>query len=497
MKSSDLPRLEKVSPNKRKKVLLINPKKDTAAFSNAHNGLAMLATILKNRGHEVVVLDYLGIRKIENISIYSFIEKFKPDVVGMACYTPLAPFIYGIVAEIHARNPGLPVILGGPHPTLYTEHVQKESGADYILVGEAELTIIDTVENAKRESEPKLVRATELTNLADMPLPDYTTFHEYKEIRGYSLMTARGCPNKCNFCAVVALDSGRWRLRKVEDCIRELETAKKTISPHLYIGVIDDNPTVYKERFNEFLRQYVEKIKLALFVTNTRADGVTDEFIELMKKCGCSGIAIGVEHAHPEVFKLIDKGETMETIEKACRLIKKHNFGLILTFIIGLPGDNLERVKASIEFAKKMKADDVSLNMMIPYKGTTARKWFDEQGIKIENEIGVDGQIRKRFECPEPFFETPDFSKKDREKAYYMFLLGVAHKKLKLRKIFKILQVVKEYGLYSEFARWLPHGIMRSLENKKVLAKIAFDIYSREGMQTLFKRYALRNREMD
>ncbi len=494
MKSSDLRALEKVGPDKQKRVLLINPKKDSAVFSNAHNGLALLATILKSRGHEVMVLDYLAIRKIENIKIPAFIEQFRPDAIGMACYTPLAPYIYELVAEIHAQNPMLPIILGGPHPTLYTEHVQKNSGADYILVGEAELTIIDTIENAKREEAPKIVHAQEIVNLDDLPLPDYTTFYMYKEIRGYSIMTSKGCPNKCNFCAVVTLDYGRWRLRKVEDCIKELEIAKKTISPHLHIGVIDDNPTVHKERFNEFLKQYVEKIKLPLFVTNTRADGITDEFIELLKKCGCSGIAIGVEHAHPEVFKLINKGETMETIERACRLIKKHKFGLILTFIIGLPGDNLERTKASIEFCKKVKADGVSLNMMVPYRGTTARDWFDKHGVIIQNEIGIDGQIKKRFECVAPVFETPDFSKTDKEKAYYMFLFGVAHHKLKLRQVLKIFKVAMDYGLYYEFFKWLPNGIKRSAEDKVILAKIAFNTYKKEGLRKLIERYKLRNR---
>jgi len=496
MKSSDLRNLEKVGPGRQKRVLLINPKKDSATFSNAHNGLAILATILKNRGHEVMVLDYLAIRKMENIKISTFISEFRPDAIGMACYTPLAPFIYELVADIRTQNPTLPIILGGPHPTLYTEHVQKNSGADYVLVGEAELTVIDVVENAMREEVPKIVQAKEIVNLDDLPLPDYTTFYMYEEIRGYSIMTSKGCPNKCNFCAVVSLDYGRWRLRKVEDCIKELEIAKKTISPHLYIGVIDDNPTVHKERFNEFLRQYIEKVKSPLFVTNTRADGITDEFIELLKKCGCSSIAIGVEHAHPEVFKLIDKGETIETIENACRLIKKHNFGLILTFIIGLPGDNLERTKASIEFCKKVKADGVSLNMAVPYKGTTARDWFDERGVIIQNDIGSDGQVKKRFECIEPVFETPDFSKRDREKAYYMFLFGVAHQKLKLRKIFKIFKVAIDYGLYYDFLKWLPSGIKRSAENKAILAKIAFNTYRKEGLRTLIERYKLRNKEM-
>ena len=62
----------------------------------------------------------------------------------------------------------------------------------------------------------------------------------------------------------------------------------------------------------------------------------------LLKKCRCKGIAIGVEHAHPEVFKLVNKGETLKQIWDACKLIKKHKMELALTFIIGLPKDNLE-----------------------------------------------------------------------------------------------------------------------------------------------------------
>jgi len=229
-------------------------------------------------------------------------------------------------------------------------------------------------------------------------------------------MTSRGCPNQCSFCASFGL-SRKSRARKVEECIKELEKAKEEISPHLKFVVFDDNPTVIKTRFNKFLDLYVKKIKSELSIVNTRADGIDDEFLVLLKRCKVSVISIGVEHAHPEVYNLINKGETLEQIEKACKLIKKHRIKLAVSFVIGLPKDNIERTRESIRFCKRVKADIFSINQICPYKGTRARDLFEQSNARIYNEVGFDAQHVTTFECEEPIVETPDFTKEEKKKS--------------------------------------------------------------------------------
>lgn len=495
MKSHELKSIKEVEPEKKKKILFINPKRKDTGFNCPHNGLALLAAILKKRGHEVLIADYVLMREEKNTDISFFINKFNPDIAGVSSYTQNANEFDGLISRIHEINPVLPIMVGGPHPTLYSNLLEKNKNIDYIFVGEAELTILGVVESAKKQKKPKIIKSEEIVDLNDLPFPDYKAFYRWESIRGYPIMTSRGCPNKCSFCAAANLSYRRWRFRKVEECIRELELAKETLSPHIFVYIYDDNPMVWKERFHEFLDMFSKRIKNTLTIINTRADGIDETMLELMKKCGCTDIFIGVEHANQEVYELINKGETLEEIERACKLIKKHNFALGLSFVVGLPKDNLEKIKDSIRFCKKMRPAIHTINPIVPYRGTAARKWFEEHGAKLYDEVDGSNQQKELFECDEPLVETEDFSLEDRKKAYYMFLFKTVHNSLRLKKLPKIFSIARKYKLYHEFFFWLPRGILKSLSQERKFFKLALNIYKKEGFFELLRRYKYRNRQ--
>lgn len=200
MKSENLRNIPKISESKKKKVLFINAKRRDCQSIIPHNGLAILSGILKKRGHEVLIVDYQFIHDAPNISY--FINRFKPDVIGMSVYTASFFEAERIISRVHKTNPNIPVIVGGPHATIYPDLLQKDKRIDYINVGEAELTIIDLVENAKKEKQGKIVQSKELVKLDDIPFPDYKSFYKWEYIRSYPIMTSRGCPFNCSFCIV-------------------------------------------------------------------------------------------------------------------------------------------------------------------------------------------------------------------------------------------------------------------------------------------------------
>lgn len=482
---------KKISSAREKKILLINPKRRNVLFTTPHNGLAIIAGIIKARGHQVRVIDYAFSSNLKNKPISFFVEDFKPDVIGISIYTPNAIEAGEILSELNKNYPKIPIMVGGPHATLYTDLLEKTPGIDYIFRGESELTILDVIEKSKKEKKPKIINPNFLVDLDSLPFPDYKSFYDWQSMVGYSIMTSRGCPFQCSFCASAGLAYRRWRPKKIEKCIEELEKAQKEISPNLKFVVFDDNPITDKERFNNFLKMYSDRIKAELTIVNVRADGVTDEFLRLLKKCHVNFISIGVEHGHPEVFKMINKGETLEQIEKAARLIKKHKIGLGLSFVIGAPGDTLERTRASINFCKRVKADEYSINLINPYKYTAAREWFEKNDAKLYNEIGYDAQPLTKIRCESPVVETRDFTKKEREKAFYMFLFGVAEERLKLSSLPEIFSIAKEYGLYSDFLSWLPHAIISELKRARKFARRAVSIYQTYGFNYLLKRYAI------
>ena len=269
---------------------------------------------------------------------------------------------------------------------------------------------------------PQII-SSPLPDLNSLPYPDYTSFYGYKRIQAYPLITSRGCPYNCSFCAVHLISSRMWRPRKPDNCINELKKAKETL-PNLKAVVIqDDNPLVDSNRFEKFLRLFVDaNFGWRLELINARADQIDDELVKLLKEAGCRTIGLGIEHGDPEVFRQIDKKESLEDIRRASEIVKRHGLKLNGCFIIGLPGDSFSKTYASINFAKQLSLDYVYWNMATPYRGTRIRSWYKQVGGQLFNEIGHSSYTAPSS-CEEPLCESPDFTREERRKAYLAAIL--------------------------------------------------------------------------
>ncbi len=173
----------------------------------------------------------------------------------------------------------------------------------------------------------------------------------------------------------------KWRPRLPEECIKELINARKYLKNLDSVIIYDDNPMFRAVHIKKFLNLYLKnKIYLPLTIINTRADSIDKEMVELLKKAKCPSIGIGVESSDPEIFSMINKGESLEDIENAAKIIKRYKIPLSLCFVIGLEGDSYEKIESSIDFAKKIKPDYIYWNMITPFKGTKIREWYDNNG---------------------------------------------------------------------------------------------------------------------
>ncbi len=471
--------------NKRK-VLLFNAKRDKCDSESPHLGLAMLAAVLKKKGHEVLVVDYQFKHRCP--SPEEFIKDFKPDVVGITLYTATMKEANRIINSVSKFD--IPIIVGGPHATLYSDKLATDSRIAYIVKGEAEGIIAEITENIgnyQSTSKNRIIQSN-LPDPQDLPYPDFTAFFSYKDILVYPLLTSRGCPYNCSFCAVHLVSSKKWRPRNPGDCIAEVMKAKRELPALNSVIVYDDSPMTRKEHAREFLELYIaNNIDLPLSIINTRADCLDEEMVQLFKKVKCPSIGMGVEHGHPEVFNEIGKGETLDDIKKAAKLVKKYKMPLCLCFIIGLPGDSLEKTKHSINLAKELKPNHIFWNMATPFKGTRVREWYDQYG-KVFDEIDHSSLVDGDFMCDEPCLESPDFSKEERKKAYLMAILETVDARLKMRHIPRLIPYVLKYGLYKEFFFWLPKHIKKSLVSIIFLPQQAVKIYRAGGIKGVIQR---------
>lgn len=439
------------------KILFINPPNSPSIYP--HPGYAMLSAMLKQKGHEVLVADYPFCDYIP--AVEKIITNFKPDVVGFSLYTATMgenkkqlDKQIDIVCQFD-----IPIIVGGPHTLLYSDDLCLDNRLDYIVVGYAEDIIVNLVENAKHEDNPVVI----LSHPPDpkiLPFPNFTSFYDYEKMWIYSLLTSRGCPFNCSFCLNSLLSSKKWRPRDPKNCIEELKFAKKTLPNLTDVMIFDDCFNLDINHAKKFLKLYLkESFDFNLHVAYFRADRIDEELISLYKEAGGTDIEIGVEHGDPEVFKEISKGETLNDIVKAAKLIKENGLELGLTFIIGLPKDSLEKTHSSIKFAKSLDPNFVNLQMLVPYKGTRVYDYFKERGKFIRNNPGRSAQYSSMM-CVDSCVETSDFTAEERKKAYYIFLLEIDMNRFNLTHLYEILPHVIKYLLFKELYHWLKRNYL-------------------------------------
>jgi len=448
-------------------VLLINPRNKKIRNTFPHLGLAMISAVLKRAGHQLLVLDYLVFPTIPSIN--SFMKRFKPDVVGISIYSASLNEALKVIEEV--KNYNVPIIIGGPHTSIHAKDLIN-IGVDYIVKGEAELVIAQVVGNASKQQPPQIIQGILPNNLNELPFPDFKSFYNYKNILSHPLLTSRGCPYNCSFCCIPQISSRKWRTRDVDSCISELRYAIRCFPNLQNIEIMDDNPTVNITHFKKFLKAYIQsglRKKIENFaVANIRADRISEELIELLKEAGVKHIAIGVEHGDEDVFSLIGKGETLDDIKSTAQLIKSSGIKLGCCFIIGLPRDTFRKTMKSIELAKKLDADYYYWNLLVPYKGTRVRKWFEKNGkvLREANEPLIFSGTLDSI-CPNPYACSNDFSVFELRKAFLLAMLETDQYsigKLKnLRWLLKMLDLTVKHGILAALIKSILRQVTRNI----------------------------------
>ncbi len=403
-----------------RRVLLIHPLRQDYWFSDTpHVGLAQLAAILTEARHEVRVIDYVlwGKHHPSTRDVVEIADDFAPEVIGLSMYTAVQSKTFELIEAL--SHLAAPILVGGPHCSINYDRLRLDDRLDYIFKGEAEATIADIVAGAERQEFP-LVVETKPFEIDDLPHPDFSRFIKNSEMTAYPLITSRGCQFQCNFCVVSHVTNKQWRPRQVDLIVDECAALIPRYPNVRSVVIADDNPLSDRRRFKEFLRRYAEiDLGKLLSIANIRADTIDAEMLQLMKPANCQAICLGVESADPEVFKHVNKWESLEDIRRAAGLIKDAGLSLGMCFVIGLPHDSWEHHKNSVAFAKEFQPDYIYWNVMHPMKGTDAHYYFVQRGSEIQDDTDYTSLSDLTWETNEPLVETPEFTKWDRKKARY------------------------------------------------------------------------------
>ncbi len=317
-------------------------------------GLGYLASVLRNRGHEVKIHDFIN-------GIPLNLPKWNFDIMGVsAMFTEYRIDICNFLTYIKEQYPTLHVIVGGAHASTYPEEMIEF--ADCVVVGEGEEVICDIVENRRKG----IVRAERIRDLDKLPMPAWDLMMEdNKELNRRNvtspfvmrqpiihMITSRGCPNNCTFCALKASWGRQWIPRSAENVVDEIEHLYNMGFREIYFN--DDNCSVDKRRMYEICDLILIRgitVKIAC-PTGIHINSLSKPLLKLMKQAGFYRLCFGIETGSPEMQKKIKKNLDLD---KAKQVIKDANdlgYWTSATFIIGFPSDCTKNDKTKLDTLK-------------------------------------------------------------------------------------------------------------------------------------------------
>ena len=385
-------------------------------------GIAYLAAVSEARGDRVLVYD----GDVEETPLDQAIRDFQPELVGISANTTQIKGAWRDAAIIKAWR-DVPVVLGGPHPTILAQESLERGPVDIVVRGEGEITwraLSDllaerwTPGTAYRAPESGLwaagAPALQAVESVSFRLPDATTIHNAERpvftdldslpfpayhllrmdrytnlqptldhVAGPSLpiMTSRGCPYRCTYCAQIM--PRRWRMRSAEKVVREWRWLVEDKGA-AEIGVLDDSFNINRQRVLDICDLLIEQ-KLShvpwIMINGIRADLADEELLRRMKQAGCLRTAFGVESGNQAILdSVIGKHLKLDQIRAAFKAAKKVGLETIGFFIIGLPGETEQTMDETIRFACELDPVVANFSIATPFPGTELYRMVEQQG---------------------------------------------------------------------------------------------------------------------
>ena len=388
-------------------------------------GLACLAAVLKQHGHDCVIFDgefslmnhlesYEPViidveRYRQNLECDSplwlkteqrlddIIDKFHPEFIGITMPTAKYGIATKIARHIKSRNSNIMVIAGGPHGTILPDETIQSGCFDVVVRGEGEQTIVELIE-AVRAGRPvqdvpgctimdrgQVVHALPrplLQNLDDLPLPAWECIDQWREHRPNAfgtVFTSRGCPFECVFCASNKIWGRQVRYMSVDRIMKELQHVHGEFGTGDF-SFADDTLILNKKRIEDLCHQ-IESSQLDItWHGEVRAELCDESLLRTMKKAGCTRVRVGIESGSQDILDQIKKNISLTDIHRAVRTMRKVGLEVMGYYMSGFPLETPGQVRETINLMKKLDVDIPCWSIVTPYPGTELYDMAQAQG---------------------------------------------------------------------------------------------------------------------
>lgn len=328
--------------------------------------------------------------------------KDRPNVLALYANLMTKLNVLRIMKFVKEALPETVIVLGGPDVTYNTTDYLTH-GADYIVIGEGEETMLELVQSIEKGDDAKEVNGlafidvkgeeikttprTKIREIDSLPIPnrDSIDINKYlkawKEHHGESALnisTQRGCPYTCKWCST-AVYGQSYRRRSPEKIVEELIHLQERYNPDTF-WFVDDVFTVSHKWLDSFVEALQAKSVKIKFECISRADRMNEDVIDKLKAAGCFRVWIGAESGSQSVIDRMDRRVSVDQVRNMIIEAKRRNLQAGTFIMLGYPGEKKEDIEETINHLKISDPDHYTVTMAYPIKGTDL---YDE----IENQI--------------------------------------------------------------------------------------------------------------
>lgn len=384
-------------------------------------GLLSIASVLKGEGVEVIVWD----RSLYNQDFFEEIARFHPDVIGISVMTAQYAHAKEIIRSLKRKIPKAIYICGGSHISALPEEALTGLDADVAVVREGEFTMKEFCRNLMKGCDWKGIKGISYRQgnkvyhnpprafIEDLDVIPFTgrellstPFDWYLippgVIRGEfyvqttTMITSRGCPYNCIFCASNIIFGRRFRRRSVENVIAEILYLKKRYGVK-GVWFLDDCFTLDRSWINMFCSALTDRRIGLIWSCQTRIDILDEELLSRMKSAGCVQIEIGIESGSDRVLRVLSKGISSNGAEEKFTVMKRLGLRTMASLMIGNPEESVDDIMITYRLVKRLKPDFVEFNVCTPYPGSRLYQMARERGWLLRDKADFDADWSEHF----------------------------------------------------------------------------------------------------
>jgi len=340
--------------------------------------------------------------------------------------------VLDIVAEAKAQ--GWTVVLGGPESANYPAEYLA-AGTDVVVVGEGETTMEELLPALAAQGPHKLhgvagtvfrdengtvvtnAEREKIPNLDSIPWPDrgqidqaryVDVWREKHGMGSVNLITARGCPYKCNWCSH-AVFGYTHRRRSYLDCADELQHIMDTYRPD-QVWYSDDVFTIHHGWLFDYAKELKRRNLRVPFETISRADRMMkDEVLQTLAEMGCYRIWIGSESGSQRILDAMERGVKVEQVIWAAQAAKRYGIQVGMFLMWGYPGEQIEDIAATVDLVRKCQPEVHLTTVAYPIKNTGYfRKAADFVVIDKQWESATDRDHRIKGRHSRAYYKHAD-----------------------------------------------------------------------------------------